>query len=137
MLMKIEYKPESNSFDIEVNGQKESISYDELLNQMPKQIVRDRYLINEAMKIRQRIMDQVGDFNFRSADLVLKIAQYRTKMEEHIEEPKILKGYQSLIKSVESEKNTARELRLGIRLLEGQEARFMAELAKLEAESHS
>src|SRR4030042_433407 len=130
--MKIEYKPESNTFDIEVNGQKEIISYDELLNLMPKQIVRDRYLINEAMKMRQRIMDQIGDFNYQSAARVLKIAEYRKKMEEHISEPNIIKGYQALIKSVESEKNTARELRLGIRLLEGQEARSMAELAKLE-----
>lgn len=133
--MKIEYKPESNSFDIEVNGQKETITYDELLNQMPKQIVRDRHLINEVMKIRDRIMKQVGDFNYRTADLVLKISEYRKKMEEHIEEPMIIKGYQSLIKSIESEKNTSRELRLGIRLLEAQEARFMAELAALEAKS--
>ena len=133
--MNIVYRAETNDFEIEVNGQKEIITYDALLDKMPKQIVRDRYLINEAMKVRTRIFQQIGDFNLRTASLVTDIANYRKLMVEHIEEPKMIKGYESIIKSIESEKNTGRELRLGLRLLEGQEGRIMAELAELEAKT--
>lgn len=133
--MNIIYRPETNNFEIEINGQKEVITYDALLNQMPRQIVGDRYLINEVMKVRRRIISQIGDFNNRTSDLILELVAYRKLMAEHINEPSIVKGYATLMKAVESEKNTARELRHGIKLLEGQEARFMAELATLEAKT--
>jgi hypothetical protein len=133
--MNIVYRPETNDFEIDINGQKEVITYDALLNQMPRQIVGDRYLINEVMKVRRRIVSQIGDFNNRTSDLILELVTYRKLMAEHINEPSIVKGYATLMKAVESEKNTARELRHGIKLLEGQEARFMAELATLEAKA--
>jgi hypothetical protein len=133
--MNIIYRPETNDFEIDINGQKEVITYDALLNQMPRQIVGDRYLINEVGKVRRRIVAQIGDFNNRTTDLILELTNYRKLMAEHINEPAIVKGYATLMKAVESEKNTARELRHGIRLLEGQEARFMAELATLEAKA--
>ncbi len=132
--MEIEYIVEDNSVKVTINGVTEIIPYDDLLDSLPRELIRDYHLINEISKVRERIVKQIGDFNDYIIVLLAKQKQVREKMEtlDPVNDTKAINSYAKIMKAISDEKNTSRELRHGVRLLSNEEGRYLAEIEKLE-----
>lgn len=132
--MEIKYDAEANEVKISIDDKSETILLDDLLDKLPRELVRDYQLINEIAKIRKRIVDQIGDFNM----YIIKLLEHQAKVREQMQQldpAKDGKEINILLKvseAISKEKNTSRELRHGVKLLSNEEGRILAEIEKLE-----
>jgi hypothetical protein len=132
--MKVTYIPESNSCVLDINGQTETVVLDDLLDMLPARLVRDKWLVNEIMKKRTDIMEDLGEYNTYILGIVKQIETINSKISnlDPLTDAVSIKFYGQLITGLKSQKDVVRELRHGLRASHNEEGRLANELAQLE-----
>lgn len=139
-MIQTKYYPETDelTITIEVEGSmgiSETIDFKEFMDEIPTERARIEFLLSKIKDIKEKRLTNIDEFMKTIQDIVIKQSQIRDRMEEAIEmdDRKLVLNLKVVHKALLDEKNTLREIRYAIKLLENDEGRLMAALLELTA----
>ena len=139
-MIKATYLPETEELvitfqDAEGKGFDEVVDFREFMKSIPTERSRVEYLLSKIKDIKEKRLTNIDKFMKNIEDIVLKQVRVREDMERAALQGnrKLVLSLTNIHKALLDEKNTLREMRYAIKLLENEEGRLLAELLELTA----
>jgi len=139
-MIRTKYMPETDELvitfeDAEGKGFDETVDFKEFMDEIPTERARIEFLLSKIKDIKEKRLTNIDEFMKTIQDIVIKQSQIRDRMEEAVEvdDRKLILNLKVVHKALLDEKNTLREIRYAIKLLENDEGRLLAALLELTA----
>ena len=140
-MIKAEYKPETEELVITLGdfpnepSMTEVVDFKEFMNGIPTERARIECVLSEIKKVKMNRITKIDEFIKTIQKIMLKQVEVRNSMEDQAERGnhKGVKSLSLVHKALLDEKNTLREIRYAIKLLENDEGRLMVALMELSA----
>jgi len=134
-----EYDPVEDRLKITIDATdmeavSDTIDFKEFMQTISTEKARAEYLLSLIYDIRKKRLTKLDDFMGRIMELTVGLSKVRAKAEAIADDPnsyKVVKNLDAVGKMYLSEKNTLKEVRYAIKLLDNDEGKLMAELLKL------
>lgn len=138
-MVEAKYNPEDDTFEIYVKDATtgstvhERVNFKEFMDSIPTERARIESLLTDVKNVKKRKITKIGEFIDTIEKIVIKSIKVREQMEEAIVDGdhQTARSLRFVVQSLLDEKNTYREIRYAIKMLENEEGRLMAELARI------
>jgi len=139
-MIKATYHPETEELtitfqDAEGKGFDETVDFRDFMNGIPTEKARIECVLSKIKDVKMNKITKIDEFIRTIQKIMLKQVEVRNSMEEQVElgNHKGVKSLSLVHKALLDEKNTLREIRYAIKLLENDEGRLMVALMELSA----
>jgi len=145
-MIKATYLPETEELKISIypDGEdgvgasytaSETVDFRDFMNSIPTDRTRIEYLLSKIKDIRENRLTKIDEFIATIQQIMLKQVEIRDSMEEAVErqDHKGVKSLSLVHKALLDEKNTLREIRYAIKLLDNDEGKLMVAVLELSA----
>jgi len=134
-MIETKYNPENDTLIISIGEAVETVNFKEFMDKIPTERARIENLLSKIADVKAKRINKTGDYMEIIETLTKKVAEVREKMETQAEEGNHanVKSLRFVVQSVLDQKNTIRELRYAIKLLENEEGQLKAELLEMTA----
>lgn len=133
------YSPATDTLEITIGEGEKAVTgtfnFKEFMDKIPTERARIENLLSKVADVKAKRIHKTGDYMEIIEGLTKKVAEVRDKMEIQAEEGNHanVKSLRFVVQSVLDQKNTVRELRYAIKLLENEEGQLKAELLEMTA----
>lgn len=133
MLMNIKFIPETESYEIVINGIVETIPVEEFYKATPTKLGRAQYLLKKMNDNRTQRITRAFDFIRFIEENTKHMSDIIVKMEKDISDGdmKNLDAYKMVITALSNQKQSFKEIRYAIKLLEAEEGKIKSEILEL------
>lgn len=138
-MVKTEYNPETDELTLVietgVGPVTETVDFKEFMDGIPTERARVDYLLSKVKDVKENRITKAGEFMGIIEGIMAKQQEIRKRMDEAAEsgDHKAVRSLSMVHKALLDEKNTIREIRYAIKLLEGEEGRLLSQLLELTA----
>ena len=137
-MIQTKYDPENDMLTIEIQNNQgnwsETVDFKEFMDGIPTQRARIEYLLSMIADVRKKRLTDLNKFMKKIEELTVKIAGFVDRMEQaaSAENYKMVGSLEKIVKSILNQKNTLRELRYAIKLLEMEEGKLKAQMLEVQ-----
>ena len=132
-MVETSYNAETDELKITIDDVEEVVDFKEFMDGIPTERARLEYLLSMIKDVKEKRLTRIDEFMGTIEEIMKKQASVRQSMEATaaIGDHKAVRSLSMVHKALLDEKNTLREIRYAIKLLENDEGKLMAELLEL------